>query len=161
MKSDFPNHADIPEAPETFADHLRVQRLRRNLTQKQLAEVLGVNECTIYNWERGLHHPPAHQCNKAIEFIGHDPFPLPTTLPERMISFRRLSGLRVKDAAALARVDPSSWSNWERDVHQISVPYRERIEALLNGSISAAGSGEAGSATSRATPARGSLPAAT
>src|SRR5690606_25635812 len=100
---------------------------------EQLSRALGVTESTIYNWESNLHHPPVSQCQKAIQFIGYDPFPKPNTLAERMISFRRLNGLRVKDAAAIASVDPCSWSSWEREEHTITTACRCKIDQLIGG----------------------------
>ncbi len=36
-------------------------RLSLNMTQGQLAQLLGVHSLTVSKWERGLLHPPPHQ----------------------------------------------------------------------------------------------------
>ena len=38
---------------EASAANLRAERSRRRMTQKQLAEAIGVNVCTVSNWETG------------------------------------------------------------------------------------------------------------
>lgn len=44
---------------ETFAFALRAHRARLNLTQSDLATLLGVSFEAISKWERGLSAPPA------------------------------------------------------------------------------------------------------
>jgi transcriptional regulator with XRE-family HTH domain len=122
----------FPGKLETVGDHVRAARLRRGLEQAQLAQILGVTESTVWNWENRRSSPPVHQCDRVLEFLGYDPFPAPSTFAEKLVSFRRLKGLRVKDAASLAEVDPASWSSWERNEHQITTRYLDRILALLS-----------------------------
>lgn len=66
-----------------------------------------------------------------IGFLGYDPFPEPETFAERLLAFRRRHGLRVKDAAALAEIDPYSWTSWERDEHKITGARERKIEAMM------------------------------
>ncbi|MBK1818245.1 helix-turn-helix transcriptional regulator [Luteolibacter yonseiensis] len=68
---------------------------------------------------------------EVIAFVGYDPYPEPSSLAEELVSFRRLRGLRVRDAASLADVDPATWSSWERNEHQITPRYLDRIRTLL------------------------------
>jgi transcriptional regulator with XRE-family HTH domain len=124
----------FPEKLETVGDHVRTARLRRGLEQGQLASILGVTESTVWNWESNRSSPPIHQCARVLEFLGYDPFPEPSTFAEKLVSFRRLNGLRVRDAASLAEVDPASWSSWERGEHQITARYLDLILALLSDS---------------------------
>jgi len=44
------------------------------LTQKELAERLGVNKDTIRFWENSQVEPSLAQIPKIIEFLGCDPF---------------------------------------------------------------------------------------
>ena len=122
----------FPTSLDTVGDHIRAARLQRGLEQGEVARILGVTESTVWNWENYRSSPPIHQCKLVIEFIGYDPFPKPATFSEQLVSFRRKRGLRVRDAAALAGVDPASWSSWERGEHKIKEDYRNRIRALLN-----------------------------
>src|SRR5947209_15357077 len=45
------------EDPIFFGELLRSFRLRKNLTQQQLAEQIGVHRDSIGSWERGEFHP--------------------------------------------------------------------------------------------------------
>ncbi len=126
----------MPESLRSIGCHIRAARIKRGLMQKELAELLGVTKFTIWNWEAKRSSPPTHQCAKVIEFLGYDPFPEPKTLAERMVAYRRKNGLRVKDAARIAGVDPCSWTSWEREEHRITSRYRDILEGLLSGKCS-------------------------
>ena len=114
LKADSPPPGGVPRSLEKIGDHLRKARIERGLEQRQVARILGVTDSTVWNWENHRSSPPVPQCGRVIEFLGYDPFPEPSTLSGQMIAFRRRNGLRVKDAAAMAGVDPCSWSSWER-----------------------------------------------
>ena len=45
-----------PASPVTIGEHLRKKRLDLGLTQAQVAEITGVTESTVWNWEHGT--PP-------------------------------------------------------------------------------------------------------
>lgn len=122
----------MPCELKTIGDHVRAARVSRGLEQREVASLLGVTESTVWNWEDGRSSPPIHRCQTVIEFIGYHPFPRPRTFAEELVSFRRLKGLRVRDAAILAKVNPASWSSWERDEHRITVRCRDRIHTLLH-----------------------------
>ena len=122
----------LPTKLETVGDHIRAARVRRRLEQGDVAKIVGVTECTVWNWENHRSCPPIHRCKQVVDFLGYNPFRDPDSFCDQLVSFRRLKGLRVKDAAALAGVDPASWSSWERGEHRITWACRERIQALLN-----------------------------
>ena len=71
------------------------------------------------------------ETGKVCRFLGYDPFPKPETLSERMLKFRKLRGLRVRDAAALAKIDPSSWSAWETERRPPSGPSSSKLTRFL------------------------------
>ena len=121
----------MPKKVLTVGDHIRAARISRGLEQEQVASLLEVTASTVWNWENGHSSPPLHGCERIIEFLGYDPFPMALTFAERLVSFRRVKGLRVKDAAALAGVDPSSWSSWERSEHEITVQARVKVENVI------------------------------
>ena len=121
----------MPRSLEKIGDHLRKARVERGLEQKDLANILGVTESCIWLWENHRSAPPVPRCKGVIDFLGYDPFPKPETFSEHLVSFRRLKGLRVKDAATLVKVDPATWSSWERSEHKITGAYRARITSLL------------------------------
>jgi transcriptional regulator with XRE-family HTH domain len=65
-----------PDTPKTISEHIRKRRLDLNLTQKKLAEIIGVTEASIWNWEHGT-KPELRYMPKIIEFLGYVPFESP------------------------------------------------------------------------------------
>lgn len=51
---------------------LPVARKIANITQKQLANELGVSESTVQNWEKGKSEPTVSQARKIGEVCGVD-----------------------------------------------------------------------------------------
>ena len=135
LTANSPPPTGIPRSLEKIGDHVRKARIERGLEQKDLANILGVTESCIWLWENHRSGPPIPRCKGVIEFLGYDPFPEPKTFAERLVAFRRHSGFRVRDAAALANVDPASWSSWERNEHKITGAYRARILPILKEAI--------------------------
>jgi transcriptional regulator with XRE-family HTH domain len=59
-----------PEEPQTFGETLRKARMDAGATAKELAEALGVTECTVYNWETRGMRPSRHNLEK-LKLIVH------------------------------------------------------------------------------------------
>lgn len=121
----------MPVSLERIGDHLRKARIERGLEQKDVARMLGVSGTCVWWWENHRYGPPVSRCKGVIDFLGYDPFPKPATFAERLVAFRRTRGLRIKDAAALAGVDPCSWSSWEREEHRITRACHASILSVL------------------------------
>ena len=49
---------------------LEAARVNAKLTQKELAEILGVSNATIVNWEKGNSEPNLSQLRKISELSG-------------------------------------------------------------------------------------------
>lgn len=99
--------------PRTLGEHLRKRRLELRLTQKQVAERIGVNPWTILNWEKGNTEPPIASMPALLKFLGYAPFPEPKTLSDRMLAKRRAMGWSIKNAARQLGVDEGTWGAWE------------------------------------------------
>ena len=127
----MPPPSGTPAFLTTVGDHIRAARLKRGLEQKALAAILGTSKETIWNWESNRNSPRIPQCGKVIQFLGYDPFPAPSTFAERLVSFRRARGLRVKNAARMAGVDPCSWTSWENEEHAITPRSKEKILSVI------------------------------
>lgn len=110
---------------------MRSERLKRGIEQKDVGILLGVTESTVWNWENGRSSPPVHQCKRIIGFLGFDPFERRGLFSEELIAFRRTRGLRIKEAASFASVDPATWSNSEKEEGRITTACRKRIQNLL------------------------------
>jgi len=55
-----------PVNPQTIGEKIRKKRMDLGLFQKEVAEIIGVNEQTINNWETGK-FSPAKRFKKRIE----------------------------------------------------------------------------------------------
>jgi len=99
--------------PTTLGEHINRRRLEIGLTQKEVANGLGVVPWTVLNWEKGRTKPPIASIAAIIKFLGYDPFPEPKTLPDLLFAKRREMGWSMEQAAGAICVDPGSWRNWE------------------------------------------------
>ena len=122
---------DTDFEPETLGEHIRKRRLELSLTQKQAAKRLRVNPWTVLNWEKGHTEAPIASMPAILRFLGYDPFPVPVTLPERMLAKRRARGWSIADAAKQLGVDEGTWGNWERTGHIKWNRYRLIVETFL------------------------------
>ncbi len=118
--------------PATLGDHVRRQRLVLELTQKEVADQLGVVPWTILNWEKGRTEPPIASIPAIVQFLKYDPFPEPKTLPEKLLAKRRVTGWSIKEAAEAAGVDPGTWGNWERGQTILYRHHRMIVAQLLD-----------------------------
>ncbi|KAA3630601.1 MAG: XRE family transcriptional regulator [Bacteroidetes bacterium] len=74
FKSKRPVNPAYPEELNTLGDHLRKVRLDRNLSQPDVAKLLGVTTDTVTNWELNRNQPRAKFVNKIISFLDYIPF---------------------------------------------------------------------------------------
>jgi transcriptional regulator with XRE-family HTH domain len=122
---------DVRGEPVTVGDHVRHTRLRRGLLQRDVGALIGVAKDTVANWEKNKTEPPVASMPAIVRFLGYEPWPEPTTLPDKLRAYRMREGLSTKEAATRAGVDPDSWSTWERTGSIPSTHGRERVEAVL------------------------------
>ena len=54
----------------TFADRVKEQRLKRGLSQPQLAEDIGLTKQTISLWERGVRRPEFETMLRVADYFG-------------------------------------------------------------------------------------------
>ena len=128
LKALKPKETDFE--PQTLGEHIRKRRLQLGLTQKAAGERLGVNSWTVLNWEKGKTEPPVEAIRKIIGFLGHDPFPKPKSLSERLLAVRRVEGWTIREAARRLGVDEATWGQWEKT----GIPWKRhqaRVGAFL------------------------------
>ena len=114
---------------KTLGDHLRKKRLDLKLLQKDAALILGVEAATIWNWENNYSSPKLHHIPRIIKFLGYVPLNTHAkTLGERIVNYRRLSGMTQKELANLLGVDPTTLARWERNE---SRPLRKPLQRLV------------------------------
>ena len=59
--------------PQTLGEHLRLARVDRNLTNVQVAQMLGVAYQTVERWEHNRNPISPKSRLKIVAFIGYDP----------------------------------------------------------------------------------------
>jgi DNA-binding transcriptional regulator YiaG len=101
-------------------------REKLGLTQKELAEKLGVTLLTIHNWEHGRTKP-----NKsvllALKYLEHSQVPI----QEKCRLLREKLGLTKTAIANIFNIDLQTWSYWERGSQTPYPEYRRRIDLML------------------------------
>jgi transcriptional regulator with XRE-family HTH domain len=99
-----------------LGDHIRKRRLDLGLFQKDVGLAIGVDACTITNWEKDHSEPELRFIPTIIRFLGYEPsMPKAATLGERILQYRRLKGISQKELARQMGVDPSTLSRLERN----------------------------------------------
>ena len=104
-----------------MGEHIRHKRLEQSFHQWQVANIIGVDKATIFNWENGQSTPAIKHYPAIVRFVGYDPgLPEVRTISVLLKAKRRELGFSQRKLARLLYVDPCTVSNWERDgiVHQ-------------------------------------------
>lgn len=117
----------FPRELTTLGDHVRQKRLEFGMHQKDVAELLGVDENTVYNWEKGRSVPRLHLIPKVVEFLGYSPSAPADSLGARILATRRALGIQQEALARQLGVDPTTLGRWERNEGK---PVREHIGRL-------------------------------
>jgi DNA-binding XRE family transcriptional regulator len=131
LKEKKPKPKPYAESPQTIGEHLKRTRLIRGLTQAQAAAIIGVSSFTIINWEKDRTQPPVEASPAILSFLGYDPFPLPETLPERLLAKRRVMGWTIAEAAHRLGVDGETWGAWEFGRITPRLRYLQALEYFL------------------------------
>lgn len=116
--------------PTTLGGHLKKRRLESNLMKKEAAALLLVNEWTYLNWEKDQKTPMITLFGRVIEWLGYDPYPVPTTAGEEIISKRRRAGISRKRLAKEMGIDESTLEKIEKS-QIVLKPYVVRLMARL------------------------------
>ncbi len=83
-----------------------------------MAQILGVTEQSITNWELGHSEPEVRYIPKIIEFIGYCPYDPAADPINRVEAIRKAFGLTQEKLAQILEVDESSLASWVRREHQ-------------------------------------------
>jgi len=117
-----------PKTLASLGDHLRARRLELGLYQSQVAEILGVTESTVTNWEKNRTEPQLYLIPKVIEFLGYIPeSPEARTLGKSIALYRRVRGTSQEKFAQELDVDPSTLRKWERNKGTPTQEVREKL----------------------------------
>jgi transcriptional regulator with XRE-family HTH domain len=118
LRASKPMPANYPKQINTLGDQIRSRRLDLNLLQKQVADQIGVHELTITNWEGNATVPEVRYIPAITQFLGYNPLPAASSLPERLATTRKVLGLSQRKMAAKLGVDPATLMGWEAGRHQ-------------------------------------------
>jgi transcriptional regulator with XRE-family HTH domain len=121
----------IPVAPQTVGDHIRKRRLALKMFQKDVAEQLGVNKTSVFNWEANTSAPEIRYMPAIIRFLGYNPLPEVEGWGQRLVRRRTTLGMTQKDAAARLGVDQGTLAKWERGEREPQGAFLERVRRFL------------------------------
>jgi transcriptional regulator with XRE-family HTH domain len=131
LKGPRPLLRAYPQALVTIGDHLRKRRLDLGLLQREVAERLGVDHCTITNWELNRTTPALRFLPGIVRLLGYAVWDPGTSIGGRLLALRRERGLSQTAFARILGVDPSTLSRWERNLRVPKGLYARLAEAFL------------------------------
>jgi transcriptional regulator with XRE-family HTH domain len=115
-----------------LGDHIRKRRLDLGLFQKDVAAAIGVDTCTVTNWERGRSEPELRFISRIVAFLRYEPEGAkPVTLGERVKRYRYLNGISQEDMARRIGIDPGTLGRLERDRGRCLTSVLRKVVAWL------------------------------
>jgi transcriptional regulator with XRE-family HTH domain len=122
----------IPVAPQTVGDHIRKRRLALKMLQKDVAEQIGVNKTSVFNWEANTSAPEIRYMPAIIDFLGYDPLRAAKSWGERLVRHRTTLGMTQKEAARRLGVDQGTLAKWERGEREPAGAFLVRVNGFLH-----------------------------
>jgi transcriptional regulator with XRE-family HTH domain len=122
----------IPVAPQTVGDHMRKRRLGLKLLQKDVAEQIGVDKTSVFNWEGNRSSPEIRYMPAIMNFLGYDPLPQANTLAEQLVRQRTSLRLSQKESAGRIGVDPATLARWEQGKREPQGVFLGRVKRFLH-----------------------------
>jgi transcriptional regulator with XRE-family HTH domain len=119
----------LPE-PTTLGEQIRQRRLKLKLTLKEAAKLLGTNEGSIINWEKGR-SVRVYRLPAIIRFLGYNPLPEPRTISERLVAKRLERGWSRKVALRSLEIDVSTLRDWEQGKTILFRKHRRLVAKVL------------------------------
>jgi transcriptional regulator with XRE-family HTH domain len=123
---------DYPRCPQTLGEHLKRRRMDLGLIQREVAQTIGVNTASVWNWENGYVEPGLRFIPAILMFLGGDPCPIKGSIGDQLVWFRQGRGWSQKHLAKELKVDPSTLSRWELGKRIPSGVYGIRIRSLTH-----------------------------
>ncbi len=125
-----------PANPKSIGEMIRKRRLDLNLSQVGAAGIIGGNEMTVVNWEKGHSSPRIHHMAKVTEFLGFNPFDNGATLSQRLVNHRQALGMTQKEFSCQIEVNQSTLAHWERGEREPESLFLARLEEIFYTSTS-------------------------
>lgn len=70
LRGEKPNPTGYPKAPKTLGEALKKRRMDLGSLQREVATKLGVNEASVWNWEKGRTAPAKRFITRIRRFLG-------------------------------------------------------------------------------------------
>jgi transcriptional regulator with XRE-family HTH domain len=118
-------------APKTLGEHIRQRRLKLKLTLKEARKLLGTDEGSVINWEKGRRAPRVYRLPAILRFLGYNPLPEPCTISERLIGKRLEQGWSRKVASRHLGIDVSTLRDWEQGKIILFRKHRRLVAKVL------------------------------
>lgn len=128
----------IPTKPETIGDHIRGRRLGLKILQREVAEQIGVDTTSVFNWEASTARPEIRYMPAIIRFLGYNPLPEAKSPAGQLVRHRTTLGLSQKEAAQRLGIDPGTLARWERGERTPEGVLATRAERFLAATSAAA-----------------------
>jgi transcriptional regulator with XRE-family HTH domain len=100
------------------------------LLQRGVAEIIGVTESSVWNWEHGTEPEPRYNPS-IIKFLGYIPFDCPDDTVGRLAWYKRVNGMNLECLGEAMGVDQAQLSSWLTGRHNPSSRNQEKIELFL------------------------------
>lgn len=124
----------LPTVLNTTGDHIRKRRFELGLFQRQVAELLGVDECTVTNWEKHRTKQQLRLIPKIIEFLGYNPLGQdPENIGERVFQYRKCCGVSQKELAKRIGIDATTLSRLEKNKGRMFPSVLKKLTDFLRG----------------------------
>lgn len=121
----------IPTEINTVGDHIRRRRLGLKMLQREVAEKLGVDKTSVFNWEANASSPEIRYMPAIIRFLGYNPLPAAEGWAFRLVQSRTILGQSQKEAARQIGVDPDTLARWERGEREPTGAFLGRVKRFL------------------------------
>lgn len=128
LKGQKPRNLTIPENPSNIGERIRKFRIENGLTQKDIANRIGVRTDSITNWELGRNEPQIQFMPKIQSLLGTEA-QTSNTHSEEIIQFRSENGLSRKRMARMIGIDETTLKRIESNNH--SMRLNSKIEIVL------------------------------
>lgn len=130
-----PQPKGYPIECKTIGDHIRKNRMNRELSQPELSEILNVSTSTITNWELNRSQPLDINLPLIIDFLGYTPKQpsyIKSLLSNPIFQHRAKHGILLKDLAKKLGVNRGTLSAIEKGIQPKREPIRSIIQSFLN-----------------------------
>ena len=101
------------------------------MLQKDVAEQLGVDKASVFNWEANTATPAIRSMPAIVDFLGYDPLPVAKGWGERLVRHRTTLGMTQKKTARGLGVDQGTLARWEQGKREPQGAFLGRVKRFL------------------------------